>query len=137
MEWQARNLHPRRCIEVEDEGVVAVMGNADALKQLVWILVDNAVKHTGDEGRIRLWAGCRLGVAVLHVTDDGPGIPRDDLERIFERFYQADAARSGGGAGLGLAIARWIVQDHGGRVLAYNNDGGGATFRAELPAAGA
>lgn len=134
---QARNVHPTRCIAVEDEGAAVVLGNADALTQLVWILVDNAARHTRDGGHIRLWAGNRLGRAVVHVTDDGPGIAPAHLERIFERFYQADAARSGGGAGLGLAIARWIVGDHGGRVLAYNNDGGGATFRVELPAAGA
>jgi K+-sensing histidine kinase KdpD len=57
------------------------------------------------------------------------------LPHIFERFYQADSARSGGGAGLGLSIARWIVEDHDGRISAHNNDHGGATLAIELPLA--
>jgi two-component system, OmpR family, sensor kinase len=132
---QARTLHPGRCIDVEDDGPAPVEGNEDALKQLLWILVDNAVKHTPEEGHIRLWAGARAGRALAQVSDDGPGIPTDDLGRIFERFYQADRARAGEGAGLGLAIARWIVAEHGGEIIAYNNHGGGATFRVELPLA--
>ena len=67
------------------------------------------------------------------MLDDGPGIPPEDLERIFERFYQSDAARSGEGTGLGLAIARWIAQEHGGRVTAANNPQGGAAVTVELP----
>lgn len=134
---QARTLHPTRCIELEDDGPAPVEGNEDALKQLLWILVDNAVKHTPEDGHIRLWAGARAGRALAQVIDDGPGIPSDDLGRIFERFYQADRARAGEGAGLGLAIARWIVEEHGGVIIAYNNHGGGATFRVELPPASA
>ena len=67
------------------------------------------------------------------VADDGPGIPQEDLERVFERFYQSDAARSGEGTGLGLAIARWIAKEHGGQVTAANNPRGGAAFTVELP----
>jgi signal transduction histidine kinase len=69
------------------------------------------------------------------VADDGAGIPEADLERIFDRFYRADPARSGDGTGLGLAIARWIVSEHGGCLSARNNDLGGATFVIELPIA--
>jgi len=72
---------------------------------------------------------------LIRVSDDGRGIPRQDLDRIFERFYQSDAARSGEGTGLGLAIARWIAQEHGGRVFAANNPQGGAAFTVELPVA--
>jgi signal transduction histidine kinase len=69
----------------------------------------------------------------LIVADDGEGIPEADLPRVFDRFYQADVARSKGGSGLGLSIARWIVDEHGGRISAHNNDHGGATVVAELP----
>ena len=73
--------------------------------------------------------------ALLTVADDGIGIPPADLERIFERFYQADAARSNKGAGLGLSIGRWIVDEHRGTITARNNDGPGATFTVTLPLA--
>ena len=69
------------------------------------------------------------------VADDGTGLPSEATERIFERFYRADESRSGGGAGLGLAIAAWIVREHAGTIVAANNDQGGATFSVDLPAA--
>ena len=130
---QAQALQPTRRIELLDGQPAIVRGNADAIKQLLWILIDNAFKHTNDDGQIqlKLLAGSRS--ASLVVSDDGPGIPKEDLDRIFERFYQADPARSGEGTGLGLAIARWIAQEHGGRVFAANNPKGGAAFTVELP----
>ena len=130
---QAQTLRPLRQIEVLDGAPAPVYGNADAIRQLLWILIDNAMNHTNPDGHIqvRLMPGSQS--ARLVVTDDGPGIPRQDLERIFERFYQSDAARSGEGTGLGLAIARWIAQEHGGRVFAANNPQGGAAFTLDLP----
>jgi len=131
---QAQILQPSRHIELFD-GVPAPMhANSDAIKQLLWILVDNAFKHTRDGGRIELRLENGNRAVRLAVADDGPGIPNEDLERIFERFYQSDAARSGEGTGLGLAIARWIAQEHGGRVFAANNPRGGAAFTVEFPA---
>ena len=67
------------------------------------------------------------------VADDGPGVPPDQRERIFERFYKADPARRDGGAGLGLAIARWIADQHNGRVIAADGPDGGAGFFVDLP----
>ena len=131
---QAQTLQPSRRVELQDGVPTVVQGNADALKQLLWILVDNAMKHTPEGGRIRMSLGSTGMVAELAVADDGPGIPGEDLERIFERFYQADAARTGEGTGLGLAIARWIAEEHGGRVFAGNNPEGGAVFTVQLPA---
>jgi signal transduction histidine kinase len=131
---QAQTLQPSRRVELQDGVPTVVQGNADALKQLLWILVDNAMKHTSEGGRIRMGLGSSGLTAELAVADDGPGIPREDLERIFERFYQADTARSGEGTGLGLAIARWIAEEHGGRVFAGNNPEGGAIFTVQLPA---
>ena len=108
-----------------------VLGDADALTQLVWILADNARRHGGGEGT--LWVRPRpAGGAQLIVGDRGPGIPPGEEERIFERFYQPDASRSNGGTGLGLAIARWIVGQHGGRIWAGNHPSGGAVFVVEL-----
>ena len=131
---QAQTLEPSRRVELQDGLPTIVQGNADAIKQLLWILVDNAIKHTPEGGRIRMRLGNSATSAELAVADDGPGIPIEDRERIFERFYQADSARSGEGTGLGLAIARWIAEEHGGRVFAANNAEGGAVFTVQLPA---
>jgi signal transduction histidine kinase len=73
------------------------------------------------------------GWARLTVADDGPGIAPDERERIFERFYRSDVARAGQGAGLGLSIARWIVDQHGGRILAGEGPDGGAAMYVDLP----
>jgi signal transduction histidine kinase len=132
---QARGLHPARAFHLQGVDGATVRGNEDALKQLAWILVDNAVKHTRDGGNIWLSLARRRDLVQLHVADDGTGIPEGDLPRVFDRFYQADTARSDGGAGLGLAIARWIVDEHDGRIFARNNNRGGATLTVELPAA--
>jgi signal transduction histidine kinase len=108
-----------------------VLGDADALAQLAWILADNAHRHGGGQGT--LWVRRRHPAgAVMIVGDRGPGIPPGEEERIFERFYQPDASRSSGGTGLGLAIARWITAQHGGRVWAGNDPNGGAVFVVEL-----
>ena len=133
---QAQTLQPMRHVELLDGQPALAQANADAIKQLLWILIDNAFKHTREGGHIevRLEPGSQW--ASLVVSDDGTGIPAQDLERIFERFYQSDASRTGEGTGLGLAIARWIAQEHGGRVYAGNNPEGGAKFTVELPIAG-
>ena len=130
---QAQILQPSRRIELLEGVPAPMLGNTDAIKQLLWILVDNAFKHTREDGRIELRLENGNRAVRLAVADDGPGIPQEDLERIFERFYQSDAARSDEGTGLGLAIARWIAQEHGGRVYATNNPRGGAVFTVEFP----
>ena len=134
---QAQQLHPDRHVHVDAEPAW-VLGNGDALRQLLWIVLDNATHFTHSDGCIGLRLATRDGQAVLEVTDDGPGIPPADLERIFDRFVQADPARSRGGAGLGLSIARWIAHEHHGRIAARNNTPlPGATFSIELPLAAA
>jgi heavy metal sensor kinase len=132
---QAQAIQGQHEVKVEAQEDATVMGNSDALKQLLWILVDNALKHTPDGGLVELGLERQNGVATLSVRDQGDGIPSADLDRIFERFYQADPARSDEGTGLGLAIARWIASEHGGTVTASNNEDRGATFRVELPVA--
>jgi signal transduction histidine kinase len=132
---QARGNHPDRRVGVEIGGDAAVSGNADALRQLLWILIDNAARHTRPGGAIVVALDAAEGRALLKVADDGEGVPEDALARIFDRFYQADAARSGGGAGLGLSIAGWIAAEHQGQLSVRNNAGPGATFTLDLPLA--
>ncbi|TMF04697.1 MAG: HAMP domain-containing histidine kinase [Chloroflexi bacterium] len=110
---------------------LAVYGDEDALRQLLWILLDNAGRHA----RSKISVGVRAedGWARLIVADDGPGVPPDERERVFERFYKADPSRRHGGAGLGLAIARWIADQHNGRIVAADGPDGGAGFFVDLP----
>lgn len=129
-------------LEVEAlPGLPPVQGDADRLSQVFGNLVDNALKHTRDTpaGRVTLVAESQDGRVVLSVMDNGPGIPVQDLPRIFERFYQVDKSRvrvrKEGGAGLGLAIAREIVQAHGGRIWVESVEGLGTRFNVELPVA--
>jgi len=93
------------------------------------------VKFTRTGGSVELGLRQHDSTALLTVADDGTGIPPSDLERIFERFYQANPARSNSGAGLGLSIGRWIVDQHHGSLTARNNDGPGTTFTVTLPLA--
>ena len=112
---------------------VRLDGDADALERLLGVLLDNALRHTPAGGTVWVTVTApAAGVAVLQVADDGEGIPAGQEERIFDRFHQADPARRRGGAGLGLAIARWIAQQHGGWVTAGATEGGGATFTVTL-----
>ncbi len=132
---QASTLHPTRRIGFAATPARSVAGDADLLTQLLWILLDNAVKFTADDGQIWVAVTQRGAKVQLTVADNGAGLPPGSEQRIFDRFYRADASRAGAGAGLGLAIAEWIVREHGGAVVAANNDRGGATFSVELPAA--
>jgi len=114
---------------------VYVVGDATALHQLLNILLDNAVKYTPGPGTIRLSVEERNNAAVLKVTDSGIGIDPEHRDRIFERFYRADKARSreSGGAGLGLAIAQQIVVQHHGSLEVESTPDKGSTFVVELP----
>jgi signal transduction histidine kinase len=113
----------------------SVMGDATLLRRLADILLDNAFKYTPSPGSVRLALEVRAETAVITVQDSGAGIAQEDQEKIFERFYRVDTARSRaqGGVGLGLAIAEWIVLQHRGAVSVESRPGVGATFRAELP----
>jgi signal transduction histidine kinase len=130
---QAQVAHPDRQFRNVRVSDARVLGDEDALTQLAWILIDNAVKFTKDGGQIEIGLVPQNGTAQLTVADDGIGIPPADLERIFDRFYRVDPSRSGAGAGIGLSIARWIATQHQGTVTARNNDGPGATFSVQLP----
>ena len=113
-----------------------VLGDQDRLQQVVLNLVDNASRIVGEGGHVRVELTAEGDRAVLSVVDDGPGIPEEDLPRLFDRFYRADSSRTraSGGAGLGLAIVRAIVTAHGGRIEAANLPSGGARMTVVLPA---
>jgi signal transduction histidine kinase len=132
---QAQATHEDRRFRSAGMIDASVIGDEDTIVQLLWILVDNAIKFTRPGGCIELGLRQDDSTAVLTVADDGTGVGSADLERIFERFYQAEPARSNAGAGLGLSIARWIAEQHHGTIAARNNDGPGATFTVRLPLA--
>ncbi len=100
-------------------------------------LIDNAVKHSGAGAEVDIEAGADGEDAWLRVRDTGPGIPEADLPHVFERFYRVDRSRAGGGAGLGLAIVRALMDSMGGSVTAASEAGAGATFTLRLPRADA
>src|SRR5437764_9886309 len=112
-----------------------ILGDETRLQEVLYNLLENAVKYSRKNGEIRLQAARRGSEIVLSVSDDGIGISKNDLPRIFERFYRADKARSRelGGTGLGLAIVKHIAQLHGGRVEAESELGRGTTIRVVLP----
>ncbi|MDE3075704.1 MAG: HAMP domain-containing histidine kinase [Chloroflexota bacterium] len=111
----------------------SVTGSPDFLKQLLLILVENALKNTPSGGMVELASASEDGWVKVWVRDTGKGIPAEAVPHIFERFYQADNSRSGGGTGLGLAIAKWIVDEHGGRIAVDSKVGQGSTFTVWLP----
>jgi signal transduction histidine kinase len=120
---------------VVDPQPAVVAGDPARLRQLVMILIDNAIRHSPADGRVGVAVRAETGGASLMVEDDGPGIRPEDLPHLFERFYRAPGA-PGGGTGLGLAIAAWIVDRHGGRIDVSNRAEGGARFVVSLPATG-
>jgi heavy metal sensor kinase len=119
------------------ERAVTVMGDRTTLRQAVINLVDNAIKYAPEGSIVELCAGRVDGDAVLEVLDAGPGIAAEHLPHLFERFYRVDEARSRteGGAGLGLAIARWAVEANGGRIEVQSIPGRGSLFSVVLPIA--
>jgi heavy metal sensor kinase len=132
---QARALAQGVSVTISHEDQALVRGDADLLKQLLLNLVDNALTYTPPGGHVDLALYVADGQARLAVGDTGPGIAPAELARIFERFYRLDRARSrrSGGAGLGLAIARWIAEAHGGRIEVQSAVGQGSTFTVVLP----
>ena len=114
-----------------------IVGDRSRLEQVMMNVLGNAIKYTPDGGHIRVRAGCEEDTVWMEVSDDGIGIPEKDRERIFDRFYRVDKARSreSGGTGLGLSIAREIVQRHHGVIALAPHEGPGTTIRMTLPIA--
>jgi heavy metal sensor kinase len=116
------------------DAAVHALGDASALRRLLLIVIDNAVKYT-QQGEITVRLSSANGRSEIRVSDTGVGITESDLSRVFERFYRADKSRNrdSGGAGLGLSIAKWIADAHHGAIEARSASNRGATFVITLP----
>jgi signal transduction histidine kinase len=133
-------VRARREVELDERvprDLPPVYADAERVHQVLFNLLDNAVRFTPSGGRVTITASTRNGSIDVAVADTGPGIAAEHLPRLFERFYRVDSARSRdeGGTGIGLAIARSVVEAHGGRIWAESEPGKGSTFTFELPVA--
>ncbi len=123
----------RVTVEYSAGAPVEAVFDADRIRQLAAILLENAVKYTPEGGTVRVAARGEDGWYELEVSDTGVGITEEQLPLIFERFHRADPARTAGGAGLGLAIARQIAEAHGGMIEVDSRPGEGSTFTLRIP----
>ncbi|GBD09282.1 Alkaline phosphatase synthesis sensor protein PhoR [Candidatus Thermoflexus japonica] len=128
--WQARGL----TVQLDLPEGLRVWADSEWAGRALGNLLDNAIRFTPPGGEVRVRAWSEGEWVAIEVSDTGPGIPPEDLPRIFERFYRRDRHRGGGGSGLGLAIARHAVEAHGGRIQAFSEPGQGARFVFTLPA---
>jgi PAS domain S-box-containing protein len=136
--WRvAESLTTKHILELTDLPRTEVVGNADRLKQLAIILLENAINYTPEGGRVTLGLSQEQDKVLFYVRDTGMGISKDDLPHVFERFYRADQGRkkelSVAGTGLGLAIAQLIVQQHEGKIWLESELGKGTTVWVQLP----
>jgi two-component system, OmpR family, sensor kinase len=131
----ARQLAEGQTLVLDPFEPVRVEGDEDHLKQLLLILLDNALKYTPPNGHITVGLQCHNDRAEIRVQDTGVGIPAQDLPHVFERFYRADPVRSRdpGGTGLGLSIAQWIVRQHKGEIILESQPGQGTTVLVRIP----
>jgi len=135
---QLEPIAAAKSIDLRGDAAAAVVVDGDAswLRRLLLNLVDNAVKFTREEGRVVVRVTREGSLARIEVEDSGVGLSAEDAERVFDRFFRADAARSSSteGAGLGLSLVRWIASQHHGTVSVRSHAGQGTTFTVVLPA---
>jgi heavy metal sensor kinase len=133
-------LHPlaeraRVTLRVNPAAPATVRGNDAMLFRALFNLTENAIKYCSDGGEVTTELTQHNGHVLITVRDTGPGIAAADLARVFDRFYRGDPARTRGGAGLGLALTKSIVELHGGRISVESEPGTGSAFRITLPSA--
>jgi len=128
---QSKNIE----LNVLTDEKINVMGDTDRLRQLIIILLDNAVKYTPANGKINVHCRLHKQRVEVRVEDTGMGIAEDDLPHIFDRFYRSDKSRTRlqSGTGLGLSIAQWIIEGHSGTIRAKSTLGQGTTFYFQVP----
>lgn len=132
---EIRPLADERGVKIiSDLPPLEISGDAERLTQVVTNLLTNAIQYNHDGGEARVKLESQNGLVILTVSDNGVGIPPEDLPRVFERFYRADKSRSGANAGLGLAISKAIVAAHGGTIEVSSEENTGTTFIIWLPA---
>lgn len=127
--------YPGRSVQLPDRLDDAVLGDPDALTQVLLILLDNALKFTSDHGTVGVRVSRHGSTVAIAVHDTGPGIAPEALPHVFERFYRGDTARAGAGTGLGLAIARALVEGQHGTIAVQSEVGSGSVFTVTMPAA--
>ncbi len=132
---QTKLLASERTIRCDNAFEAAALADRDALKQVLLILLDNALKYTPPQGTITIATAVTEGQVTIQVRDTGPGIPSSTLPHIFERFYRVETARTSPGAGLGLAIAKELVEAQGGTLSVESQAGRGSQFTVTLPRA--
>jgi signal transduction histidine kinase len=130
---QIKLLAPQRPIQCQADIDATIVGDGDALKQVLLVLLDNALKHTPAEATVTLSTTVHNGQVAIRVSDNGPGIAPAHLPHIFDRFYRGDAARSSPGTGLGLAIADELAKAHQGTITVDSQIGQGSTFTLTFP----
>jgi signal transduction histidine kinase len=132
---QVRIINPPVELSLSEVDQVMVLGDADRLKQLFLNLVENSIKYTPEGGSVTISLSKKSGWGQFEVTDTGMGIAPENLPHIFDRFYRVDKARarSQGGSGLGLSIAKWIATAHGGTIRVKSQLGEGSTFTVTIP----
>ena len=126
---------PHRIIQCDPPPDVLVLGDRDALKQVFLILLDNALTHTSPGATVEMTAAAAEGRVAIRVRDTGVGITPDVLPHIFERFYRGQVSRSGASTGLGLSIARELVEAQEGTITVESRVGQGSLFTVMLPQA--
>lgn len=135
-----RTLAARKHLTVRYEGSdeLPMRGDEGLLKRVLLNLLDNAIKYTPPHGSVTVTSASHGGAYIVDIADTGTGVPEEARARVFDRFYRAQRAREAGdlasGAGLGLAIAQWIVDAHGGSLTLLRSDETGSVFRISLPA---
>jgi two-component system sensor histidine kinase VicK len=134
MKLDARH-HGLEIFYKKDGDTSRFFGDRDKMERVVTNIVSNAVKYTPEGGRIKVVCGAKYAEAYITVEDNGIGIPKADLPRIFERFYRVDKARSreSGGTGLGLAIAKELCEMHGGKIKIDSEEKKGTKVTITLP----
>lgn len=135
LQQQSRIMEQNKKVVISHTTQVCILGDQRRLRQVFLNLLDNALKYTPDGGEVRIGISGGNGAAIMTVSDDGPGIPPEDIPHIFERFYRVDKSRNrgDGGSGLGLSLVKSLIEAHEGTVSVESTLGKGSVFTVTIP----